>query len=162
MNDAFSTVLKSALQYQQKQVVITSIGIIICLIIITCFGIAQYKKASATNKILIISIISLFSILFVVNIVHGKLYNNKILSDISDEGYIYYSGEYIHDDYQKDSFWHNLYILDDSDKKLILRFPDYANQYQTHNRFDIMPTGTYEGTIVYSKRSKIVVSWSIE
>jgi hypothetical protein len=81
--------------------------------------------------------------------------------DIRNQQYLVYEGEFTHDDFQKDSFYHNIHILDDCKNKVLLRYPNYGNNYDSYSNSSQLPIGVFVGTIVYGENSKIVVSWSI-
>lgn len=81
---------------------------------------------------------------------------------MDDNATVTYHGEFTHDNYQKDSFYHNVYIIDSTGEDLLLRYPDYANTHSTYSDFCEMPLGSFTGTIVYGKNSKIVLKWVMD
>lgn len=52
--------------------------------------------------------------------------------------------------------------MDDGGNEILLRYPDYANMHDTYKDFTELPVGSFAGTVIYSKNSKIVVGWYIE
>lgn len=162
MEKEFSSVLEGVLRYENKEHIIVSCLFIICLVMVAFWGIKRYRLISLFEKIVILLIILILIIVFLSYIIFGQIYKNSITSDIFNEDFVIYNGRYIHDDYQKDSFYHNLYIIEKIGEKTLLRYPDYSNQYNIYRDFRELPTGSFTGTIVYGKKSKIVVYWTIE
>ena len=162
MKKAYRIILESVLQYEQNQNDIISILFAITVVLVSVLLIKQYKKIKVSDQIAIFATLLSLCTIFSLYTIHKKEYYNNITSDISSDAFISYEGKFIHDDYQKDSFYHNLYITDESSEQILLRFPDYSNQYNLWEDRDILPVGEYTGTIVYSKDSKIVVYWIVD
>ena len=105
-----------------------------CVIISSCF-----KKATRIKYIALSGIIVLVCLCLVV------LEGTKPYLDMKTESYITYTGhfEYIGDMVGSDS----IKLTDDHNKKLI------------SNLYEELHTGNYEGTVIYGKHSKRVVSF---
>ena len=109
--------------------------------------------------------VSIIEVVLIVILIFHVFYSikhyNDITSDMIRNDYVVYQGEIFHDNYQKDSFYHNVYIRSESsNKKILLRFPDYANHHNSYLDFSPMPDGKFSGTVTYSAKSKIIVAWN--
>ena len=60
---------------------------------------------------------------------------DAIHADIQEKDFVYYHGDFIHDNYQKDSFYHYIYITDNYGCRTTLLYPDYGNMYKTYFDF---------------------------
>jgi len=152
-------VLESVLHYEKRGCVIGCILLIICLTAIICAAIIHGRKRPVA-KIVISVIVFTLVIVFAVYIIQVNRNCDRILEDIAKAEFVTYEGEFIHDDYQKDSFYHNVYITDDAGNQIRLQLPDYGNMYGTYENYREIPIGLCTGTIVYSQNSKIITKWS--
>ena len=159
MENRFCSILESVLQYEQKSQKIALMFFGAFLIIFSIVAIIQFKKAGTSNKIVIVLIALVLCVVCVVYLIYCHKSQAKLQNDIANAEFVTYQGEFVHDDYQRDSFYHNIIITDGADK-IVLHYPDYGNHYGLHDSKQIMPVGTFTGTIVYSKNSKIMVFWT--
>lgn len=162
MQQNFCLVLEGVLKYEQRER-----GVIIALLVITLIASAvifllRYPKMKPVTKVLACAIIVLFIVIFVAYIVCNNNYQSRIIADINNSSFVTYCGEFVHDNYQKDSFYHNVYIFDSHGKEILLRYPDYGNMYGLYSDSKEFPTGSFGGEVVYSKDSGIVVDWRID
>lgn len=162
MKESFLSLLEGVLQYEQRECVIVSTLFAFLFIAIILFAIKLCKKGSNFDRAIIMFIIIVLTAIFLAYVISFKIQKGRITSDISDNSLVIYNGEYIHDDYQKDSFYHNLYIIDEQGERMLLRYPDYMNSYSLHMDFRALPIGSFFGEIIYSEKSRIVLSWSID
>ncbi len=162
MENKYVHIMNSVLQYEKSQFIIVSVGLIIVLAILTLLAIKLYKKNSIINKIIILAIAVTLCAAFAGYLIQYNTYRTNIHRDIACDATVSYHGEFTHDDYQKDSFYHNVYIIDSTGEDLLLRYPDYANTHSTYSDFHEMPLGSFTGTIVYGKNSKIVLKWVMD
>lgn len=153
-------ILNGVLQYERAQVGIVSVLFALLMVILGIVLWKTYRKLSRSNKWIALVIVLVLCGVFTAYQITAKQYQNAILQDIAEQDTVSYTGEYVHDDYQKDSFYHNVYIVDDNGERVRLRYPDYHNDHQLYADFQPLPSGESLGTIVYSKRSKIVVGWA--
>lgn len=161
MDNQYCAILSGALDYEQTTQKFICVSLIVLIVIILVLGISQFRKATLSNKIVIILIVLVLCAVFGGYIYFSNKNQEAIKSDILNGDFVEYNGEYTHDNYQKDSFYHNVYIRE-GEEKVILRYPDYGNHYQLHSVSMLMPTGTFKGSIVYARSSRIVVAWSSE
>lgn len=152
-------VLESVLHYEKRGCVIGCILLIICLAAIICAATIHGRKKPVV-KFLIGVIVCALIIVLAAYIIQVSRHCNRILEDIAKAEFVTYEGKLIHDDYQKDSFYHNVYITDDAGNQIMLQLPDYGNMYGTHENYREFPIGLCTGTIVYSQNSKIITKWS--
>ena len=162
MENKYVHIMNSALQYEKSQFIILSVGLIIVLAVLTLHAIKQFKKNSIINKIIILAIAVTLCAAFAGYLIQYNTYRTNIHRDIACDATVTYHGEFTHDDYQKDSFYHNVYIIDSTGEDFLLRYPDYANMHSTYSDFHEMPLGSFTGTIVYGKNSKIVLKWAMD
>ncbi len=162
MDKQFSLVLEKVIEYEQKEfgVIIAIVSVLVAILL--AVAISRYRSFNFPNKVIVTLIICALCIVMLGYIVNYISYQHKLDMDISNEQYISYTGEFTHDDYQKDSFYHNVYLVDNYGNKLLVRYPDYGNRYDTYSGNEQLPIGTFAGTIIYSKDSKIVVSWNVD
>ena len=160
--DKFVPVLRSVLRYEQGNQTVLATILVITLVVIGFFVIKSFPRMKHLDRIIVFMVVFSFTVIFILYLCHNNNYRNNLMTDINQESFVEFYGEFIHDDYQKDSFYHNIYIMDPSGEKILLHYPDYANMYDTYNDFRTLPVGSFVGTIVYGKESKIVVGWSIE
>ena len=157
MGNKYVHIMNSVLQYEKSQFIIVSVGLIIALAVLTLLAIKLFKKNSIINKIIILAIAVTLCAAFA-----GYLIQYNTYRDIACNATVTYHGEFTHDDYQKDSFYHNVYIIDSTGEDLLLRYPNYANMHSTYYNFSEMPVGSFTGTIIYSENSKIILEWTID
>ena len=162
MENEYVRTLNSVLQYEKSQFIIVSIGLIALLAILTFVAVKQFKKKTVFDKIIILAIAATLCAAFAGYLIQYNTYRTNIHRDIACDATVTYHGEFTHDDYQKDSFYHNVYIIDSTGEDLLLRYPDYANMHSTYSDFCEMPLGTFTGTIVYGKNSRIVLKWTVD
>ncbi len=160
MYNQYENVLHGVLRYEQTQnsIIIISSILIFALVFFVAF---KYTPKATTNKLIMYIVIAILVLSFIGYIIYYWVYTSNIEKDIEDKNYVVYSGTFTHDNFQKDSFYHNIYIFDDDGHKYRLNYPDYGNQYKTYRDFEILPFDTFNGTIVYSKNSRIVLKWTI-
>lgn len=159
MEKQFVDLLEKVLEYEEKQ-----LGVICALFVFLLIGIGipfvvNYKKISTSDKIVVYIVVFVIICVFVAFLINAVVYKNNIYSDIFENRYVVYQGEIYHDNYQKDSFYHNVYIFVDSEDRILLRYPDYGNHYDSYTDYTSMPEGVFTGTITYSEKSKIVLNW---
>lgn len=154
--------MNSVLQYEKSQFIIVSVALIIVLAVLTLLAIKLFKKNSIINKIIILAIAVTLCAAFAGYLIQYNTYRTNIHRDIACNATVTYHGEFTHDDYQKDSFYHNVYIIDSTGEDLLLRYPNYANMHSTYYNFSEMPVGSFTGTIIYSENSKIILEWTID
>lgn len=159
--EQFNLILESALQYEQKQCAIVSVMLIILIAILSFVVVKKRKTLSVSNKVTITLIIVALCVVYIGYLVFTTNYQKAITRDMSQGAFETYIGDYTHDDYQKDSFWHNVYITDGSEEKIVLRYPYYGNHYHIRNNYIEFPVGTYNGELVYGKHSKILLDWDM-
>lgn len=161
MGNQHIAILEAVVKYEKSQQGIIIAVFIAALAAVICLAMKQYKQASRSNKIVIWSIIVALCIAFIGYVIYSNSYISKLYSDMENNETITYFGEYTHDDYQKDSFYHNVQI-EEMGKTAILRYPDYGNHYDVHADSKLLPSGTHRGRIEYGKNSKIILSWSVD
>ena len=162
MGNKYVHIMNSVLQYEKSQFIIVSTGLIAVLAILTFAAVKQFKKKTVFDKIIILAIAATLCTAFAGHLIQYNTYRTNIHRDIACDATVTYHGEFTHDDYQKDSFYHNVYIIDSTGEDLLLRYPDYANMHSTYSDFHEMPLGSFTGTIVYGKSSKIVLKWAMD
>lgn len=162
MGNKYVHIMNSVLQYEKSQFIIVSVGLIIVLAVLTLLSIKLFKKSSIINKIIILAIAVTLCATFAGYLIQYNTYRTNIHRDIACNATVTYHGEFTHDNYQKDSFYHNVYIIDSTGEDLLLRYPDYANMHSTYYNFSEMPVGSFTGTIIYSENSKIILEWTID
>lgn len=162
MEKTFSSLLNRVMQYERNECLIVITLFVPTFLAIVIFAIKSFKRSSTGIRVLMVLISVILLVIFIAYIINFQIQIDNIEFDISNGKFSVYTGNYIHDNYQKDSFYHNLYIFDDDGKKLLLRLPDYSNIYKIHTDFQKLPIGEFRGTVVYSENSKIVLDWSIE
>ena len=161
MGNKYVHIMNSVLQYEKSQFIIVSVALIIVLAVLTLLAIKLFKKNSIINKIIILAIAVTLCAAFAGYRIQYNTYRTNIHRDIACNATVTYHGEFTHDDYQKDSFYHNVYIIDSTGEDLLLRYPNYANMHSTYYNFSEMPVGSFTGTIIYSENSKIILEWTI-
>lgn len=162
MENEYVRTLNSVLQYEKSQFIIVSLGLITVLAILTFVAVKQSKKKTVFDKIIILAIAVTLCAAFAGYRIQYNTYRTNIHRDIAGNATVTYHGEFTHDDYQKDSFYHNVYIIDSTGEDLLLRYPDYANMHSTYSDFHEMPAGSFAGTVIYSENSRIVLKWTVD
>lgn len=162
MNQQYITVLEGVLRYEQNSFgvvpAIFAAAIIVALLVI----LIRFRKEKTLNRIIMVSFVGVLCVVFGLYCFFHYQYKQAIEKDIEQCSFGTYSGDFVHDDYQRDSFYHNLVIAPETDTAKTLRYPDYGNQYRLHQDDNIIPDGAWTGTIIYAEHSKIVVSCSLE
>ncbi len=161
MNENYSTIFRSVLLYERGQKYTVVILLAVVLFVLGFIFLRHRKVLKKSDKICALAVLLVFSAAICVYWIHVTKFEKAIVTDIKQEGFVTYRGEFFHDDYQRDSFYHNVYITDSNGSKIQLRLPDYANMHNTYDKFEELPSGTFYGTIIYSENSKLVLSWSI-
>jgi hypothetical protein len=161
MEHQYLSLLQGVLQYEKKSLRSMCVIFSVAMVIIITFMALRFKKEVLLNRIIICSIVVVLCSIFGVYLVTNYRYQLALQSDINNGSFIEYTGEVLHDNYQRDSFYHNITIYPKKDCPKKLRYPDYGNQYQLHNDSQIMPVGAWTGTIVYASNSNIVVYWNV-
>ena len=162
MSSQFCRILQSSLRYEQSQRTVILLLLFATLVVLGLISLKVWKKASKSNRVCLCLIALAFFVAGCAFLIHDCGYQKAISADIRQECFVTYHGEFTHDDYQKDSFYHNIYLTGNNGKKILLRLPDYANTYGTYDRYQELPIGSFTGTIIYSAQSKLVVSWRID
>ena len=161
MGEQFCNILRGVLKYEETQKGVVGAIVIVFMIIFCGVAIKNFKKVVISNRVIMCAVPIVILSFFVVYLVHGNIYKNKIEADISEQSFVTYQGSFTHDDYQKGSFYHNVHMIDENGEKVLLRLPDYGNMYGLREDYREFPVGAFEGEIIYSKRSKIVLNWTI-
>lgn len=162
MGNKYVHIMNSVLQYEKSQFIIVSVGLIAVLAILTFAAVKQFKKKTVFDKIIILAIAATLCTAFAGYLIQYNTCRDNIRLDMDDNATVTYHGEFTHDNYQKDSFYHNVYIIDSTGEDLLLRYPDYANMHSTYYNFSEMPVGSFAGTVIYSENSRIVLYWSMD
>lgn len=155
MEEEYISVLEGVLQYEKKESIIVFACFILGLLVLSFVVIRQYKKISKVNKGIIVLIFIALIIAFILGAIQSRKKQSNILADLNNKDFVQYQGEYFHDDYLLTAFYHNVYISEEE----LLQLPDYGNDHQIHANFEEMPLGSVNGTVVYGKKSKIIVDW---
>ena len=162
MEKELASVLRSAMHYEVRVCIFCCVLLAICMVGILCALLIRKKRKTPTiGKVFACAAIVVFVIVGILFIAQVNKQSVKIQNDIAQSQYVTYKGTFVHDDYQKDSFYHNVYIVDNLGRSFLLRLPDYANMYGTHSNYQEMPIGERSGTLIYSKESRLVVQWYI-
>ena len=161
MENIYESILRGVIAYEGKKsgILYTLIVIAVAVMILILF--LNYGKTKKMDKIISILVVVILILCIPVNAVIKENQSRMMMCDNKNIDYIYYSGAFTHDDYQKDSFYHNVYIIDGNGEKVILKYPDYSNTYSLHEDPFCMPVGSFDGDIVYSNKSKIIVFWQL-
>lgn len=154
------SVLQSVIRYEIQSCIICCVLLVLGVIgILWAVWIRKGKKTPVISKVIACAVILIFMVVGVAYIAQVKTQNGKIQNDISNAQYVTYEGTFVHDDYQKDSFYHNVYIVNKLGETVLLRLPDYANMYGTHTDYQELPVGEGIGKLIYSKESKLILRW---
>ena len=162
MEHEYMRILNSVLQYEKSQFIIVSTGLMAVLAILMFVAVKQFKKKTVFDKIIILAIAATLCTAFAGYLIQYNTCRDNIRLDMDDNATVTYHGEFTHDNYQKDSFYHNVYIIDSTGEDLLLRYPDYANMHSTYSDFHEMPVGSFAGTVIYSENSRIVLKWTVD
>lgn len=162
MEQQFCKILQSVIEYEKKSLGIVCVLFFIALMVMIVAGAMRFKKAKRIDRIIICCIIFVFCGAFVGMLIANSQFRAALQTDIDTCAFITYRGQLVHCDYQKDSFYHSVTIYPDGTSSLRLDYPDYGNQYHLHDDSGLMPVGTFSGTIVYAKNSKVIVYWFSE
>jgi heme/copper-type cytochrome/quinol oxidase subunit 4 len=162
MNQQYISVLEGVLRYERNSFVVVSVIFAVSTIIALLVILVRFRKEKVLNRIIMASFVGVICVAFGLYCFIHYQYKQAIENDIEQCSFVTYSGDFVHDDYQRDSFYHNLMIAPQMDTAQALRYPDYGNQYRLHQDDNIIPVGAWTGTIIYAEHSKIVVSCSLE
>lgn len=161
MEDSYRLVLEKVLEYEQRQQRIICAFLVIAIIIVALVAAKQFRKTNYSNKVVVCAILIVLCAALPLYVLTCNTYQKAIMEDIANCTYVTYCGEYFHDNYQKDSFYHDVNCMVNDENSITLRYPDYGNHYSLFPDSASMPVGTSYGTIIYSKNSKIIVSWGV-
>lgn len=155
----YAKILNGVKAYENGELQIVSGMVIAFFIILGIVAFRNHGRQFKEHKTIITIIFAVFLVCYLGCLINYLVSIRRINSDISEEKYIRYEGSFSHDNYQKDSFYHNLYIYD-GDERILLKFSDYSNHSGIYS--EILPVGDFYGSIVYSEQSRIVVDWEIK
>ncbi len=161
MDKSFSSILEDVIKYEKKELMLITISVSVLLLILFAIAIIKYKSFTFPNKVIFTLIICIFCVAILLYVINWNVFQNKLNVDIANQQYISYIGEFTHDNYQKDSYYHNVYLIVADGRKLLVRYPDYGNHYNLYSDNKQLPVGTFNGKIIYSQNSKIIVSFDI-
>lgn len=159
MEQQYISLLQGVLEYEKKSLQFMCILFSVAMVIILTFAALRFKKEAWLNRIIMCSVVIVLFAVFGVYLITNYRYQLALQSDIEHGSFVTYTGSFDHDDYQRDSFYHNVTIYPEEQSAKNLQYPDYGNQYQLHDDSDIMPVGTWTGTVIYAKNSNVVVYW---
>ena len=159
MEQQYISLLQGVLEYEKKSLQFMCILFSVAMVIILTFAVLRFKKEALLNRIIMCSVVLVLFVVFGVYLITNYRYQVALQSDLDHGSFVTYTGSFVHDDHQRDSFYHNITIYPEGSSEKNLRYPDYGNQYQLHDDTDIMPVGTWTGTVIYAKNSSIVVCW---
>lgn len=162
MNQEYVSVLEEVLRYEQNSLSVVSVMFSVGMIILLSVILFRFRKEKPLNRIIMLSVGVLLCVAFCLYFFFNQQYRLAIKEDIERCSFVTYSGSFVHDEYQRDSFYHNLVISREGEASQTLRYPDYGNQYQLHQSDRIIPAGTGIGTLVYGENSKVVVHCVLE
>lgn len=162
MDGTYTAILDGVIAYEQKSQAIVCFFLMVAIAVMLFFAIKDFRKDTRVNRVILCILPVVFACILILFVWFQKQTIARLEADARNEAYIVYSGQLTHDNYQKDSFYHNVSIAGEGGEEMILRYPDYGNQYHLHDGQEILPTGTFTGTIVYSKTSKIIVDWTLD
>lgn len=159
MEQQFIPLLQGVLEYEKKSLQFMCILFSVAMVIILTFAALRFKKEALLNRIIMCNVVFVVFVAFGVYLITNYRYHQALQLDIYQGSLVTYTGNFVHGDYQRDSFYHNVTIYPEGSSEKNLRYPDYGNQYQLHDDTDIMPVGTWMGTVIYAKNSSVVVYW---
>lgn len=162
MNQQCISVLQGVLRYEQNSFGVVSAIFAVAMIASLLVILVRLRREKVLNRIIMVSFVGVLCVVFGLYSFFHYQYKQTIDKDIEQCSFVTYSGDFVHDDYQRNSFYHNLIIAPEKDSARTLRYPDYGNQYRLHQDDNIIPVGTWTGSIIYAEHSKIVVSCSLE
>ena len=162
MNQQCISVLQGVLRYEQNSFGVVSAIFAVAMIASLLVILVRLLREKVLNRIIMVSFVGVLCVVFGLYCFFHYQYKQTIEKDIEQCSFVAYSGDFVHDDYQRNSFYHNLIIAPETDSARTLRYPDYGNQYRLHQDDNIIPVGTWTGSIIYAEHSKIVVSCSLE
>lgn len=161
MEKEMTAVLESVLRYARREYYICCVLLGIGIVAVLCVALFTKRKKLA-HKLILGGVLLVLTGAFAAYTVQVNADSQRIRNDMEQTAFVTYQGEFHHDDYQKDSFYHYIYITDPSGAQLRLRLPDYGNMHRTYADYRALPTGTCTGTLVYSQSSKIIIKWDLE
>lgn len=162
MEQQFCRILQGVIEYEKKSLGIVCVLFFIALIVIIVAVAMSFKKAKQIDRIIICCILFVFCGAFIGTLITNHHYRAALQADMDTCAFITYSGQMVHDDYQKDSFYHRVTIYPDGTSSIRLDYPDYGNQYHLYDDSERIPVGAVSGTVVYAKNSKVIVYWQSE
>ena len=160
MEQPYMTVLQGVLEYEQKSLLLMGVIFAIALVTILLFVVIQFRKETVTNRIIMCSIVIVMFVVFGFSLISGYRDQAALRSDMEQDAFVTYTGTFIHDNYQKDSFYHNVTVVLEDGSKMILHYPDYGNRYHLNSHAETIPAGTGVGTIVDTKKSLVIVDYT--
>ena len=160
MEKEMSAVLESVLRYERREYYICCVLLGIAVVAVLCAALFT-KRKKLVHKLIIGGVLLVLTGAFAAYTVQVNADSRRIQNDMEQAVFVTYQGEFTHDDYQKDSYYHYISITDPSGGQLRLRLPDYGNMHRTYADYRALPTGTCTGMLVYSKSSKIIIKWEV-
>ena len=157
--EQYCDILRSALEYEQKTIKSTIRWLLLGIAVLCIVLIIKRKKMHKKDVAIALTVAVVLCVAFVGAVIQFYSMTNNIETDILNCDFVQYEGAFIHDSYNtKDSFYHNVYIFDNNEKRR-LRYPDYRNWYNTYNEFVQLPEGEHTGVVIYAINSNIVLGW---
>ncbi len=155
----YISILQSVLEYEKRALYSTCAIFFVALIVLTIRAVIRFKKEKLLDKIIICCIFVVFLGAFIGMLISSHQHQTALQTDIDTCSFITYHGQMVHEDYQRDSFYHTVTIDSEGMSSIKLQYPDYGNQYHLHDQGELMPLGITSGTVVYAEHSKIIVYW---
>lgn len=158
--EQYRALLEGVLQYERRSFLSVCVIFALALVVLGGIMIFRFRTEPPRNKFLICSFLVVLTVIFAAYSIKHYHYCQDIRHDLEQESFLAYTGEFVHEDYQKDSFYHTVTIYPDFTRSEALRYPDYGNQYSLHSADSLLATGTYYGTVLYGQNSRIVIAWN--
>lgn len=162
INEEYLNIMTQTLEFEKSEYQLIVFGFILAVTVLSVKIIKEFKKAKRFDKIIMVCVIIAFCVVFCVYTFFYNTFKQNVTKDISTNEFVSYTGEFTHDDYQKDSFFHDVFINEGSKNKSSLVYPDYGNMYKIRSTDKKLPLGRSKGTLVYGKNSLIIVDWLLE
>lgn len=103
MEQQFCRILQGVIEYEKKSLGIVCVLFFIALIVIIVAVAMSFKKAKQIDRIIICCILFVFCGAFIGTLITNHHYRAALQADMDTCAFITYSGQMVHDDYQKDS-----------------------------------------------------------
>lgn len=162
MEQQYLSLLQGVLEYEKKNVGSMCVIFSVAMVVIITVMALRFKKEGRMDKIIICCTAFILFVSFGIALFATSKYRKALQSDMDDASFVTYTGEFFHDNYQRDSFYHTVTIHPKDHFETSLRYPDYGNQYHLHEGAELMPEGTLYGTVVYAKSSHVIVYWEVD